>query len=223
MRTIAAVAVAMLALQLPSYPAPFPREGSTKVLDNGRVVVWRQEWVPNRPTPMHEHAMDLVGVVLADGQVKVSFPDGAERVSPPYRPGDVIFQPRGMIHIEDSVGLRGLSMAIEIKNEAVPVREANRSAAEAFPREGARLVVDNARVAIWDYQWLPGRPVGLHIHNRDTVMVPVEAGDVRVEFRNGDVRTSRLVVGEALFFSGADAHREAASVGAPRAIVVELK
>jgi hypothetical protein len=78
-------------------------------------------------------------------------------------------------------------------------------------------------VALWDYTWQPDRPVALHIHNRETVLVPVTPGEIRVEFQNGETRISRLVPGEAMFFSGAAAHREQAIVGSPRAIVVELK
>ena len=220
MRLAAVAAVVTLALQ--AYPPPFPRDGATKVMDNGRVVVWNVVWSPGRATPMHEHTMDLVGVVLESNHVKVTLADGSVQPGQPTRPGQSVFLPKGVVHIEESVA-GGRSIAIELKNEPPPVRVPNTSAPEGFPREGARLVIDNARVAIWDYTWLPGRPVALHLHNRDTVLVPVDAGEIRVQFRNGDTRISRLVPGDALFFSGADAHSEEASLGTPRAIVVELK
>jgi hypothetical protein len=140
-----------------------------------------------------------------------------------FNDGDALFQPRGVIHIEELVGDTARSIAIELKDGPVAARPRNTSASEGFPREGARLVVENERVALWDYTWRADRPVGLHVHNRDTVLVPVSAGEIRVQFRNGETRISRLVPGEVMYFSGADAHSEEAIAGSPRAIVVELK
>ena len=223
MKLALAAVVALAAVQ--TYPVPFPREGTTKLLENDRVMVWRLDWEQNRPTAMHEHTRDLVAVVLDGGRVTSKTRDGAVAMRD-LKAGDGLFQPRGMIHIEELVEpARARSISIELRNDApaTPARAANSSAPEAFPREGARLVVDNARVAIWDYQWLADRPVGLHVHSRDTVLVPVTAGEVRVDFETGETRVTHLVPGEVMYFSGAGAHREQAIAGSPRAILVELK
>jgi quercetin dioxygenase-like cupin family protein len=172
---------------------------------------------------MHEHRLDLVGIAVEGGQVRVTLPDGAAQTGQPTRPGDVVFLRRGVIHVEESVADGGVSVAIELRDAPASARPADTSAPEAFPREGARLVLENDRAAIWDYQWVPGRAVARHVHTRDTVLVPIVAGEVRVQFRSGETRLSRLVPGEALFFSEAEAHREEASAGSPRAILVELK
>jgi quercetin dioxygenase-like cupin family protein len=211
----------MLAFQ--AYPPPFPREGVTKLLDNARVVAWHVQWAKARPTPMHEHTLDLVGIVLEGGHAKVTLPDGTVRVGQPSERGNVVFQPRGVIHVEESLVAAGRTIGIELKDVPSPVRARAAGAVEAFPREGARLVLENDRVALWDYQWVASRPVALHAHSRDTVVVPIDAGDVTVEFQSGEVRVTRLVPGEVLFFSQAEPHREAATAGSPRAIVVELK
>jgi hypothetical protein len=214
-------AVVLAAVQ--TYPAPFPREGTTKVLENDRVVVWRLDWTRGRPTAMHEHTMDLVAVVLAGGRVTSAPPGRAVQVRDLTR-GAALFQPRGMIHVEELLEpATAQSISIELKNVAAPARSPDTSAPEGFPREGARLVVENERVALWDYTWRADRPVARHVHNCDTVVVPVDAGEIRVEFAGGDTRISRLMPGEALYFSGAEPHSEQAVVGTPRAIVVELK
>jgi hypothetical protein len=49
------------------YPPAFPRAGSTKVLENARVVVWQSEWTPGVATPMHFHDKDVVVTYLAEG------------------------------------------------------------------------------------------------------------------------------------------------------------
>jgi hypothetical protein len=219
---LAAVSTAIV-FALQAYPPPFPRDGVTKVLENERVVAWQVQWSKGRPTAMHEHVLDLVGVVLEPGQVKVTFPDGSVNQGTLSQPAAASFMPRGMIHQEESVVDGGRTIAIELKAFSPPAPARNTTAAEAFPRDGARQLIDNNRVVVWDYQWVPGRPVSLHVHNRDTLLVPVENGEVTVRFRNGETRISRLVRGEVLFFSGADAHSEEATAGSPRAIVVELK
>jgi quercetin dioxygenase-like cupin family protein len=221
MKLVLAAVVALLTTQ--TYPPPFPREGVTKVLENARVVAWRVDWTRGRPTAMHEHKLDLVGVVLESGQTKITVPNGTVTTGPQTVRGAATFQARGVTHIEEALIDKARNLTVELKDEPIAARAHNASAPEGFPREGARLVFENARVAVWDYTYVPGRVVPLHIHNRDAVVVPVDPGEVRVQFRNGETRITRLVPGEALFFSGADAHSEEATVGSPRVIAIELK
>src|SRR5262245_30606031 len=221
MRLALAAVLALVAVQ--SYPSPFPREGVTKVLENARVVAWRVDWIKNKPTMMHEHKLDLVGVVLERGQTKITVPNGTVTTNPPTVRGAATFQARGVIHIEEALLDNARNLTVELKDEKVPARTPNTSAPEGFPREGAKLVVENGRVAVWDYTYVPGRVVPLHIHNRDAVVVPIDPGELRVQFRNGETRITKLVPGEALFFSGADAHTEEVAVGTPRVIAIELK
>ena len=177
----------------------------------------------DRPTAMHEHKLDLVGVVLESGQTRVTIPGGTVAVGPQTVRGAATFQVRGVTHSEEAMLDSSRNLTVELKDEKVSARTPNTSAPEGFPREGAKLVVENERVAVWDYTYVPGRIVPLHIHNRDAVVVPVDAGELRVQFRNGETRITKLVPGEALFFSGADAHTEEVSIGTPRVIAIELK
>jgi hypothetical protein len=218
------LAVALLSLATTqTYPAPFPREGATNVLENARVVAWRVDWVKARPTAMHEHKRDLVGVVLEPGQTRITLPNGTQTVGPKTVRAAVSFQPRGVIHREEAMLDGARNMTVELKDEKVAARPANTSAPEGWPRDGARLVLENDRVAVWDYTYVPGRVVPLHIHNRDSVVVPIDPGELTVRFRGGDVRKTTLVPGQAMFFSGADAHTEEVASGTPRVIVIELK
>ena len=221
MKLALAAVLALAAAQ--TYPPPFPREGVTQVLDNARVVAWRVDWTKGRPTAMHEHKLDLVGVVLESGQTRITVPNGTVTVGPATVRGAATFQARGVAHIEEAMLDNARNMTVELKDEPAPARTPNTSAPEGFPREGARLVLENARVAVWDYTYVTGRVVPLHIHNRDAVVVPVDPGEIRVQFRNGETRITKLVPGEALFFSGADAHSEEVTVGSPRVIAIELK
>jgi hypothetical protein len=218
-----ALAALLAFVTVQTYPPPFPRDGVTKVLDNARVVAWRVDWIKGRPTATHEHKLDLVGVVLEGGQTRITLPNGTVTVGQPTVRGAATFQARGVIHGEEAMLDNARNLTVELKDEKVPARTPNTSAPEGFPREGAKLVVENARVAVWDYTYVRGRIVPLHIHNRDAVVVPVDPGEIRVQFRNGETRVTKLVPGEALFFSGADAHSEEVTVGSPRVIAIELK
>src|SRR4051794_22831567 len=114
MKMLALVGMALLAAQ--NYPPPFPREGVTKLFENDRVVVWAGTFVKNRPTPMHEHTMDLVGVFLSDGKVNTTLLDGTTREGKPFGNGSVVFGPKGVIHVEESLVDGTRARGIELKN-----------------------------------------------------------------------------------------------------------
>src|SRR4051794_21338731 len=52
--------------QAQTYPQPFDREGSTKMLENNRVIVWDVSWL-QRAYPTHRHLYDYAGVYYASG------------------------------------------------------------------------------------------------------------------------------------------------------------
>src|SRR5947209_20588946 len=49
-----------------TYPQPFEREGSTKLLENNRVIVWDVSWL-KRAYPTHRHLYDYAGIYYTDG------------------------------------------------------------------------------------------------------------------------------------------------------------
>ena len=108
----------LVSMAFQAYPPAFPREGSTKVFENERVIVWDHRWMKGRPTPMHKHVLDLVGVVLEPGQAKLTLPDGSSQVGQPSRIGQVAFQPTGVIHIEESLAETSRVIGIELKKSS---------------------------------------------------------------------------------------------------------
>ena len=82
-----------------------------------------------------------------------------------------------MTHVEEALLDNARNLTVELKDEKVPARTPNTSAPEGFPREGARLVVENDRVAVGLHAFRPSR--ALHIHNRDAVVVPVDPGELQ--------------------------------------------
>jgi hypothetical protein len=96
------------------YPDAFPRQGSTKALDNARVVVWDFAWIPGKPTPVHFHDKDVVAVFLGDGDVSSTTLDGKTVVNS-YVSGQVRFNPRDRTHSETLVKGSQRVIAIELK------------------------------------------------------------------------------------------------------------
>jgi len=58
--------VAAVAGQAAPLPPPFPRPGTTVLLENDVVAVWNVSWLKQQ-YPLHTHRYDLVGVSYAEG------------------------------------------------------------------------------------------------------------------------------------------------------------
>jgi hypothetical protein len=95
-------------------PDAFDRPGIEKLLDNERVTVWRYTWVPNKKTPRHFHANDVVVVHLADGVLASTTPDG-KTVMNPNSFGLTKFNPRGRAHYEELVKGKATAVIVELK------------------------------------------------------------------------------------------------------------
>src|ERR1044072_2106265 len=52
--------------QPPQLPPPFPRPGTTQLLENEAVAVWNVSWLKQQ-YPLHTHRYDLVGVSSVEG------------------------------------------------------------------------------------------------------------------------------------------------------------
>jgi hypothetical protein len=95
-------------------PPAFPRAGSTKLLENDRVVVWQSEWTPGVPTPMHFHDKDVVVTYLADGAL-ASTDVAGQRVVNEVQAGLTRFNARDRVHTETLVRGAGRAVMVELK------------------------------------------------------------------------------------------------------------
>jgi quercetin dioxygenase-like cupin family protein len=214
----------MMSLQTVELPHAFPREGVTQIFDNERVTLWDVTWIKGKPSPMHRHKYDLVGVYLVGSPIKVTMPDGTSRESK-VEEGFVLFQPKGVTHIEEGMVDENPRHAILIDlkdHEAAPIPNTS-GLPIAFPREGAEKRLENDRVVIWDYRWKPGEPTPMHFHDKDVVVVVMEGGELESTTPDGKSRVNRVARGEASFTPGNRSHTEKLVSGAARAILVELK
>ncbi len=222
MKTILSLLL-LAVLQTAELPHAFPREGARQVFDNERVTIWDVTWIKSKPSPMHRHRYDLVGVYLVGSPIKVTMPDGTSRESK-VAEGFVLFQPKGVTHIEEGLVDENPRHAIliDLKDHSVPPVLNTSGLPLAFPREGAVNRLENERVAIWEYRW-SDQPTPMHFHDKDVVVVVLEGGEIESTMADGKSRVARVARGEASFTPGNRAHTEKAVSGNARAILVELK
>lgn len=231
MHRIAAAIVALAAgpalLGAQDYPHAFPRAGVTKLADNERVTMWEVNWKLNTPQPVHRHQYDMAGVYLRFGTITVTTPDGKATTGPPFEVPRPYFQLKGITHKEEAVGAPGdperLAIMVDLKDVAVAPFHAPAGTTPAFPRQGAKIVLENGRVRMWDYTWQPGKPAARHVHDTDTIEVFVDPGTIRTTAADGQVETHTVAWKTARFVPRGRVDTEEAVSGSPRAIVIELK
>jgi quercetin dioxygenase-like cupin family protein len=223
MKPILSFLFVLAPLQNPELPHAFPREGAKQIFDNERVTIWDVTWYQGKPSAMHRHKYDLVGVYLVGSPIKVTMPDGTSRESK-VEEGFVLFQPKGVTHVEEGLVAENPRHAIliDLKDHASAPIPNTSGLPAAFPREGAVKRLENDRVVIWEYLWTE-TPSPMHFHDKDLVAVVLEAGELESTTPDGKSRVTRVREGEASFTPGNRTHSEKLFSGAARAILVELK
>lgn len=220
------VLMSLLFLAVPlqsELPHAFPRDGATKVFENERVIIWDVTWIKGKPSPMHRHKYDLVGAYLVGSPIRVTMPDGTSRESK-VDEGFVLFQPKGVTHIEEGLVEENPRHAILIDlkdHDRAPIPNSS-GLPSAFPRDGAEKRLENDRVIIWDVRWTSA-PTPMHFHDKDVVVVVLEGGEIESTTPDGQSEVFRVVRGEASFAPGNRTHMERLVSGTPRVIQVELK
>src|SRR5580704_5512916 len=172
-----------------------PEQAPRTLLDNDRVVV------RDLTSPATALSLDSVVVSLS----------GATS-------GTAVFLSKGA-----TPDISGRYIVVGLKDHArVPI--ANTSGYPlAFPRPGAKKILENEKVIVWDNTWVPGEAAPMHFHDKDTVAVYLEDGDVKSTTLDGTVTVSPHTAGTASFNRGNRTHTEVLASGKQRAIITELK
>jgi quercetin dioxygenase-like cupin family protein len=223
--TIFALFVALLPfpVQTPELPYALPRDGAKQLIDNERVTVWDVVFQKGKPTGMHRHKYDMVGINLADGTVKVtSAPDKVSTEN--RRMGQVLWAQKGSTDSQEGTSDTPLhAILVDLKDVRIPPLKNTSGFADAFPREGGKKLLDNSRVVVWDYSWTPGKPTVMHFHDKDVVVVYLGNGDLSSTTPDGKTVVNSYSFGQAKFNPRDRTHSELLVKGAQRVIAVELK
>ena len=163
--------LSIAASQSAELPPPFPRPGTTKLLENDVVAVWNVSWLKQK-YPLHTHRYDLVGI---------SYEEGDRIITQGDRPGRLVntkpwvFQTNraNVTHVEEGASDPPMrAVLIEVKPPAP-------RAASEEPADGLRKVLgapawdSNNRAAAWLV--MPGAPAATHRHVGDAVELIFDA------------------------------------------------
>ena len=97
-------------------------------------------------------------------------------------------------------------------------------AVPAFPREGARKVLENETIAIWDVTWAKGKPTAMLQRRYDQVVVTLTPGAVRVTRADNTWTVEQSRVGDVRYESkGTVSSEEGVSERPRRATIFEIK
>lgn len=156
--------LAIIAAQAEQVPPPFPRPGTTPLLENDMVAVWNVSWLKQQ-YPLHTHRYDLVGISYAEGDRIITQGNAPGRLvnTKPW-----VFQTNraNVTHVEEGASDPPMrAVLIEVKTAAPrpPVTE---------PADGLRHVAGapawgNNRAAAWLV--MPGSAPPTHRHVGDAV------------------------------------------------------
>ena len=204
-------------------PPPFPRTNATKLLETDRINVWDIVWPKGQPTALHRHIYDQVGTYYAGGGRVITATDGSERRAM-TEVGSLSTTRKGTTHVEEGTTDPPLrAVFIELKQEVPSGAVAADVGAPAFPRDGAKQVLDTERVAAWDYTWAAGGQWLRYRAPLDTVIVWLGEGTVRVGAANGSPTTIQVKAGTMRYLArGGNETLEMVS-GSPRTLFFQLK
>jgi len=182
------------ALQTPSLPPPFPRDGAARLLENDRVMVWDVAWL-RQAYPVHRHVYDYAGVYYTSGDRIIVSESGA-RSPAATAAWDTFFFRRGVTHSEEGASDAPLRAVFVEFKESTPLGPAD------MPSTLGKKLRESERVVISELVPAPS----LHSHARDAVVV---------SFINMKPRVT--------FVPRGTTHNDEQTAGADRAYIFELK
>jgi hypothetical protein len=158
------VLLALVAGQAPELPPPFPRPGTTLLLENEVVAVWNVSWLKQK-YPLHTHRYDLVGVSYVEGDRIITQGDKPGRL---VNTKAWVFQTNraNVTHVEEGASDPPMrAVLIELKKAAPGA--ATPEAPDGLRQAAGPPAFENNRAVAWAI--LPGSPAPSHRHAGDAV------------------------------------------------------
>lgn len=156
--------LSLIAQQAPALPPPFPRPGTTQVLENDDVAVWNVSWLKQQ-YPLHTHRYDLIGIAYEEGDRIITQGNAPGRL---VNTKAWVFQTNraNVTHVEEGASDPPMrAILIELKRPAP-------TGTVGDGPDGLRQVAgapawENNRAAGW--MAVPGASVPVHRHTGDAV------------------------------------------------------
>lgn len=156
--------MAAVVRQTAELPPPFPRPGTTSLLDNDAVAVWNVSWLKQQ-YPLHTHRYDLVGVSYAEGDRVITQGDKPGRL---VNTKAWVFQTNraNVTHVEEGASDPPMR-AVLIEVKAPAPRPPGAEPADALRQVAGAPAWENNRAAAW--MVMPGSSAAMHRHVGDAV------------------------------------------------------
>jgi hypothetical protein len=140
------VVAAMLVQQAAELPPPFPRPGTTKLVENDAVAVWDVSWLKQK-YPLHTHRYDLIGISYAEGDRFITQGEAPGRLVPTRA---WVFQTNraGVTHVEEGASDPPMR-AVLIEVKAPGPRDGRADAPDGLRQVVGNPAWENNRAAAW--------------------------------------------------------------------------
>ena len=168
---------AMLVMQAAELPPPFPRPGTTKLLENDAVAVCNVAWLKQK-YQLHTHRNDLIGISSAEGDRIISQGDAPGRLVPTKA---WVFQTNraGVTHVEEGASDPPMrAVLIEVKSPKP--RESREEPADGLRQVAGVPAWENNRAAGWLVTGGSSAPT--HRHVGDAVELIFEGPSPKATF-----------------------------------------
>ena len=150
---------AVVLSQTAELPPPFPRPGTTSLLENDAVAVWNVSWLKQQ-YPLHTHRHDLVGVSYSEGDRIITQGNGPGRL---VNTKAWVFQTNraNVTHVEEGASEPPMrAVLIEVKSPAPA--PASTESPDGLRQVAGAPVWENNRAAAWVV--MPASSVRTHRH-----------------------------------------------------------
>jgi len=198
-----------------STPAP--------AIDNELVTVWDVTLTPGQPVEMQRHQHDFVTMFLVGGEIRTTGVNG--KISVVQRNfGDATYGLKGTEEKDEVISAAPARLIIiELKDHASTALVNKSGLPSAFPRPGSRKVLENDRVVVWNYTWVPNVPTPMHYHDKDVVVVYRYDGSLKSTTPDGKSVVNEYKFGTIRFNKADRTHFEELVSGQQSAMMMELK
>ena len=156
--------IALIVSQTPELPTPFPRPGTTSLLENDAAAAWNVSWLKQR-YPLHTHRYDLVGVSYSEGDRIITQGNGPGRL---LNTKAWVFQTNraNVTHVEEGASDPPMR-AVLIELKAPAPRPATAEPADGLRQVAGAPAWENNRAAAWVV--IAGSSAPAHRHVGDAV------------------------------------------------------
>ena len=166
----AILVTAILAIQAAELPPPYPRPGTTKLLENDAVAVWDVSWLKQK-YPLHTHRYDLVGMSYAEGDRIITQGEAPGRL---VNTKAWVFQTNraNVTHVEEGASDPPMR-AVQIELKTAAPRGGAGEGTDGLRQVAGAPSSENNRAAVWLVAGGTSAPT--HRHTGDAVEMVFDA------------------------------------------------